>query len=203
MLTSVDARPQAAQASHVALSVAAQNLFGGPSAPENAPVVILKRRRIAAPAENMETSLDAQVEARQPRVHLVARASSGDAGATPSLESITARVEAETEAPVVVPRRPRRRLNGKVRVLAVELIAGEIDRAPSAEVLDTPTGGSVRAVPTSFVGPGGRSYERLVAEIGKLQAKADNLKRQEAAAAVRWVRETIELYGLAARDLGL
>jgi hypothetical protein len=49
----------------------------------------------------------------------------------------------------------------------------------------------------------GAQIRELENKIDRLKREAEAIRRREAAHAVRWIRETMALYGLTADDLGL
>ena len=190
-----------------------------PQAPVATPVVWLRKAR-AEPILS-DTSVDpAPIDGgqRTPRIFRVEPAApQPQAALSPTQSDLTTIPEVAAslpEHPSVPPlrRRKRRQLHGNVTIIrprdktlqepgagrpvpaAAALSDG--DRA-HATVSRERRGAALQ--PTDDAWP---RYPRLLARIRLLQAEAERARQREAAAAIRWIKRDIALYGLTAEDLG-
>ena len=182
-------------------------------ASREAPLVVVKRRRLIGEATERDSSSGpARVtdDARKARVFRVdsvlvvqdqqdspSQAQPED----PNLPAVAAGDSMRTSAT-----RPRRRTpHGKVTVIRPEpppAIPRSTPRAPEAL-----SGSSGRRAggphpPILDVGAVAR-YEAVMADIEVLKRQAAKLRKAEAVRAVRWIREAMADYGITVRDLGL
>lgn len=140
--------------------------------------------------------------ARAPRVHRLARPATDTAPAGAVRPPDVAQTPAD---PPAVRRRRRKSpaLHGEVTVIRP---AAAPDAAPAA-VPDAP-GRPAETAPQTPDGPGlGATswprYPKLLARIRELEAEAERVRQREAAQAIRWIRQTMQAYGIRPEELGL
>ena len=182
-------------------------------ASHEAPLVVVKRRRLigkamerdssSAPAEVMDDARRARVF-RVDSVLVVQDQQDSPSQAQPEDPNLPA-VEGGESTRTSATRSRRRTPHGKVTIIRPEL--------PHAMPRSTPQS------PEAPSGSGGRRagdphppildveavarYEAVMADIEVLKRQAAKLKKAEAGRAVRWIRQAMADYGITLRDLGL
>lgn len=156
---------------------------------DDRPVVIVRRRRVAIDGECEDRSHDGGDQNEATRPPKVYRVDSGpfEESKEPAA-SLGAAHTAGGDVPgqdngLVVSRRPRRSKHGGVTIIRPAL--------PAASELAEQTRMAKE------------QYERIKAEIRKLDRHIEAARQVEVGRAVRWIRQAIAEYGLEAKDLGL
>ena len=181
---------------------------------QEAPLVVVKRRRTIGHSMEAPPSPEqaaANEDARKARVFRV------DSGLVPQDEQ-NAFTRGSSDAPTPLPaakgvevtapstiRSRRRASHGKVTIIRPE---PPNDLPQSTAQAPGPSSGSSRRSPRDsqlpILDPGAVArYEAVIAEIEVLKRQAVELKKAEAASAVRWIRQAMSDYGITVRDLGL
>lgn len=156
---------------------------------DDRPVVIVRRRRVAVDGEYEDRSHDGRDQNEATRPPRVYRVDSGpfegskEPAAEPGVANTSGGDAPGQDNCLVVSRRPRRSKHGGVTIMRPAL--------PAASELAEQTRKAKQ------------QYERIKAEIRKLDRQIEAARQVEVGKAVRWICKAIAEYGLEAKDLGL